>query len=141
MAYTFPDCGAPWEPGDCCPPPIDDCVHRIPKQVMEKLNKFGTNGFVISGTIMWFQVQRKTNPEGIWKLKAERHWNDNKIKEAKDALAAAIPEDRRTGTAWTDIKKARNKKDLAIEDIKKMFELLESEGALPLILALSDQAT
>ena len=52
------------------------------------MTDFSKNGIVFSGIVSWIEVQLDSQGFEIWKQLAEKHWLDQEVSAAKEALRA-----------------------------------------------------
>ena len=137
-SLAVPDFGGAWVPdtggdeggGQGHPPP----------GLADLLEKFGTNGVVISGVVTWIGAQVDTQTSDAWKSLAMRCFQEGEVTAAKDALKGA--RGKELESLVIDFKKNRQglgKKEKEIDDIKDAIVALKAAGKMPLILASSDQ--
>ena len=137
-SLAVPDFGGAWVPdtggdeggGQGHPPP----------GLADLLEKFGTNGVVISGVVTWIGAQVDTQTSDACNSLAMRCFQEGEVTAAKDALKGA--RGKELESLVIDFKKNRQglgKKEKEIDDIKDAIVALKAAGKMPLILASSDQ--
>ena len=117
------------EPNEISPAPngVDDAC--------EFIKVYAKNGVVISGFLLWANIQRLTRPESDWKEEAVASFLKNEITDAKECLwricgdKIAIPLKKRQGPS---------KSMSEVDDMAKALNLLAEKECLPMFLATGD---
>ena len=100
----------------------------------EFLQIHGTNGVIMNPFLLWADIQRKMNPENLWKESAQKKFVNTEITEAKETLWRVSGEEylgkmvRRQGSG---------KSTSEIADICGAFKKLVEKDKLPLFLCTS----
>ena len=84
-------------------------------------------------------VQRDTNPVGIWITIAHQQWNEQEISLAKKALeSVTILDIKKEIKGYTD-RKGDSKPMSELKDIRDLLDLYTNKDCMPLIIATSEQ--
>jgi hypothetical protein len=104
------------------------------KESCEFLQIHGTNGIIMDPFLLWADIQRKMNPENIWKKCALKKFASTEITEAKETLWRVCGE-QHLGKLVK--RQGPNKSSSETNDICGAMKKLVEEDKLPLFICTS----
>ena len=111
-------------------------IYKIPgfQESIICLSNIALHGLVFNELLLWVDIQRRTVTAKEWKEKAEKHFTEEEISDAKNILWDICDEK----TIGKIIKRqGPSKKQSEITDIENALNSLAFKGEVPLFIASS----
>ena len=112
------------------PPGVSECLNF--------LKCYADSGVVLSGLLLWANIQRKTTAENIWKRQALSHFTGEEITQAKIDLWNTVGENT---LGKIKNRKGYGKYKTELDDIGSALTKLAEKGTLPIFLGTSDMVS